>query len=217
VTRHERAGYVAKRLGELYPDPPIPLDHRDAYTLLVAVLLSAQCTDVRVNQVTPRLFALAATPERMALRQVSEIEAIVKPCGLGPQKARAIKNLSALIVQRHGGAVPQKLEELESLPGVGHKTAQVVMAQAFGVPSFPVDTHIHRLAQRWQLTNGRSVAQTERDLKKLFPRDIWNRLHLQLIHYGREYCSARGCDGTLCEICRHLFPERRRGVRTKRA
>lgn len=217
MTKAERADFVRKRLGELYPNPPVPLDHSDAYTLLVAVLLSAQCTDVRVNQVTPELFALAGNPADMAQQSVEAIEAIVKPCGLGPQKARAIKELSRLLMERHGGAVPQTLEDLESLPGVGHKTAQVVMAQAFGVPSFPVDTHIHRLAQRWKLTNGRSVTQTERDLKRLFPVESWNRLHLQIIFYGREHCSARGCDGTRCEICRTCFPERAKAVKTKKA
>lgn len=217
MTRIERARYIEHRLGQLYPETPVPLDHRDAYTLLVAVLLSAQCTDVRVNQITPKLFSRACTPEKMAAAPLAEIEAIVRPCGLGPQKAKAIRELSRLLVERHGGVVPAKLEELEALPGVGHKTAQVVMAQAFGVPSFPVDTHIHRLAQRWKLTNGRSVAQTERDLKKLFPPHAWNQLHLRIIFYGREHCTARGCDGTSCEICRHLFPDRSRKVKTRKA
>lgn len=217
MTKADRARYVQDRLAKLYPEPPIPLDHRDAYTLLVAVLLSAQCTDVRVNQITPSLFALAATPQDMARVPLAEIERIVRPCGLGPQKARAILELSRLLVEKHGGEVPANLEQLEALPGVGHKTAQVVMAQAFGVPSFPVDTHIHRLAQRWKLTDGRSVVQTERDLKKLFPPEAWNRLHLQIIFYGREHCTARGCDGTRCEICRHLFPERVRAVKTKKS
>lgn len=217
MTKAERADFVRKRLGEMYPNPPVPLDHSDAYTLLVAVLLSAQCTDVRVNQVTPKLFALAGKPADMARQPVEAIEAIVKPCGLGPQKARAINELSRLLMERHGGAVPQTLEELESLPGVGHKTAQVVMAQAFGVPSFPVDTHIHRLAQRWKLTDGRSVTQTERDLKRLFPVESWNRLHLQIIFYGREHCSARGCDGTRCEICQTCFPDRAQAVKTRKA
>ena len=200
----------------MYPDPPIPLDHLDAFTLLIAVLLSAQCTDVRVNQVTPKLFALADSPAGMAALSVAQIENIIRPCGLGPQKAKAIRELSRLLVERHGGSVPGILEQLEALPGVGHKTAQVVMAQAFGVPSFPVDTHIHRLAQRWKLTNGRSVVQTERDLKKLFPPSVWNKLHLQFIFYGREHCTARGCDGTTCGICRHLFPNRTRKVKTRK-
>jgi len=217
VTKQERADHVRKRLAELYPDPPIPLDHTDAYTLLVAVLLSAQCTDVRVNQVTPHLWKLAKTPATMAKVPVAEIEKIVKPCGLGPQKAKAISQLSKDLMENHDGKVPDDLEELEKLPGVGHKTAQVVMAQAFGVPSFPVDTHIHRLAQRWKLTNGQSVQQTERDLKKLFPEESWNKLHLQIIYFGREHCSARGCDGTGCQLCRELFPEGRKAVKTKKA
>ena len=217
MTKSERASHVLKHLAELYPDPPIPLDHKDAYTLLVAVLLSAQCTDVRVNQVTPRLFALADNPHDMARVPVAKIEEIVKPCGLGPQKARAISRLSQILVEEHEGEVPASLEELEKLPGVGHKTAQVVMAQAFHVPSFPVDTHIHRLAQRWGLSSGRSVVQTERDLKRLFPSKTWNKLHLQIIYFGREHCSARGCDGTACQLCRELFPERRKGVKTRKA
>jgi endonuclease-3 len=194
------------------------LDHEDAFTLLIAVLLSAQCTDIRVNQITPRLFgALGKRPEDLARREVEEIEAIVRPCGLGPQKAKAIRRLSEILLEEHEGKVPADLEALERLPGVGHKTAQVVMAQAFGVASFPVDTHIHRLAQRWKLTNGRSVLQTERDLKRLFPEQSWNDLHLQIIFYGREYCSARGCDGTVCPLCRELFPERVKAVKAKKA
>lgn len=216
MTRQERADFVARRLAELYPDPPIPLHHRDAYTLLVAVVLSAQCTDERVNKVTPRLFALADTPATMAGHSVAEIDAIVRPCGLAPRKAAAIRELSRLIVEKHGGAVPSSFQELEALPGVGHKTASVVMSQAFGHPAFPVDTHIHRLAQRWKLTDGRSVEQTEHDLKRLFPEHLWNPLHLQIIYYGREHCTARGCDGTVCEICRALFPERRRAVTTRK-
>lgn len=216
MTKVERACCIQKRLAELYPDPPVPLDHVDAYTLLVAVLLSAQCTDVRVNQITPALFQLARTPADMAEVALDQIEKVVRPCGLGPQKARAIKELSRLLVERHDGQVPASLEALEALPGVGHKTAQVVMAQAFGVPSFPVDTHIHRLAQRWQLTTGKSVTQTERDLKRLFPREAWNKLHLQIIFYGREHCTARGCDGTVCELCRTCCPERQKPKRTRK-
>jgi endonuclease-3 len=209
---------VRKRLGELYPRPPVPLDHSNAFTLLIAVLLSAQCTDVRVNQITPRLFGqLGRTPEQLSKRTVEEIEAIVRPCGLGPQKAKAIQRLSQILIEEHGGQVPADLEALERLPGVGHKTAQVVMAQAFGVPSFPVDTHIHRLVQRWKLSNGRSVIQTERDLKRLIPESDWNDLHLQIIFYGREHCTARGCDGTVCEICRTLFPQRAKAVKTRKA
>jgi endonuclease III len=209
MTRQQRADVVARRLGELYPETPIPLDHRDPFTLLVAVVLSAQCTDKRVNEVTPALFARAATPAAMAALPVESIQEIIRPCGLSPQKARALKELSRLIVEHHGGQVPRSFEELEALPGVGHKTASVVMAQAFGVPAFPVDTHIHRLARRWKLSPAKNVTQTERDLKKLFPRDAWNRLHLQIIFYGREHCTARGCDGTTCELCRTLNPKRR--------
>jgi len=208
-----RAAYIDRRLAELYPETPIPLDHRDAYTLLVAVVLSAQCTDKRVNLVTPQLFALADTPEKMMGVPVAEIERIIRPCGLAPSKARAISGLSRLMVEKHGGHVPRTFEELEALPGVGHKTASVVMSQAFGQPAFPVDTHIHRLARRWKLSSGRSVEQTERDLKKLFPRDRWNQLHLRIIFYGREHCTARGCDGTICEICSSVRRERRAGQR----
>nr|WP_300932534.1 endonuclease III [Prosthecobacter sp.] len=208
---------MRSRLVQLYPSPPVPLDHTDPFTLLVAVLLSAQCTDVRVNQVTPALFRLGRTPEALAAAPLDQIEAIVRPCGLGPQKARAIKQLSGILMAEHQGQVPASLEALERLPGVGHKTAQVVMAQAFGIPSFPVDTHIHRLAQRWRLTDGKSVLQTERDLKRLFPMDSWNKLHLQIIFYGREFCTARGCDGTVCEICRTCFANRRKPVSTKKA
>ncbi len=215
MTKAERAAYVDRRLAELYAAPAIPLVHRDAYTLLVAVLLSAQCTDKRVNEVTPHLFALADTPEKMAKVPVEEIQRIIRPCGLSPQKARAISELSRILVEKYDGRVPRTFEELEELPGVGHKTASVVMTQAFGVPSFPVDTHIHRLAQRWGLTSGKNVEQTEEDLKKLFPRERWDKLHLRIIYYGREHCTARGCDGTVCEICRTLYPERKRAVRTK--
>jgi endonuclease-3 len=210
MTRAERAAFVDRRLEELYPETPVPLDHRDPYTLLIAVLLSAQCTDKRVNQVTPALFARADNPAAMARVPVEEIRAIIRPCGLSPQKARAIAGLSRILFEQHGGEVPRTFEELEALPGVGHKTASVVMAQAFGVPAFPVDTHIHRLARRWKLSSGRSVEQTERDLKALFPREHWNRLHLRIIFYGREHCTARGCDGTVCEICRTVASRRRR-------
>ena len=201
MTKPERVEFIVTRLEELYPETPIPLDHTDAYTLLVAVLLSAQCTDVRVNQVTPALFALASTPEAMVRVPVESIKAIIRPCGLSPRKSQAISDLSQLLIDRHGGEVPADFEALEELPGVGHKTASVVMAQAFGVPAFPVDTHIHRLAKRWRLSPGKNVVETERYLKRLFPREKWNKLHLQIIFYGREYCSARGCDGMTCEIC----------------
>jgi len=216
MTKAERAAFIDRRLAELYPETPIPLDHRDAFTLLVAVLLSAQSTDKGVNKVTPELFALADTPEKMARVPVEEIRRIIRPCGLSPQKAKAISALSKILVERRGGQVPRTFSELEELPGVGHKTASVVMAQAFGVPAFPVDTHIHRLAQRWKLTDGRSVEQTERDLKALFPREHWNALHLRIIYFGREHCSARGCDGMSCEICRELFPDRKRAVKTRK-
>lgn len=216
MTKSERAAAISAVLERLYPVVPIPLDHTDAYTLLVAVLLSAQCTDVRVNQVTPRLFALAREPRTMMRVPVEEIRDIIRPCGLSPRKSQAISDLSRILVEQHGGTVPADFAALEALPGVGHKTASVVMAQAFGVPAFPVDTHIHRLAQRWGLTNGKNVEQTESDMKRLFPRESWNKLHLQIIYYGREHCSARGCDGTVCELCRELFPERRKAVATRK-
>ena len=216
MTRQERADYVRKRLAELYPQPPIPLDHVDPFTLLIAVLLSAQCTDVRVNQVTPKLFKLARTPQQMAAITVESIRQIIRPCGLSPRKSAAISELSKILVAQHAGAVPADFKSLEELPGVGHKTASVVMAQAFGIPAFPVDTHIHRLAQRWELTSGKNVVQTENDLKKLFPKSSWNPLHLQIIYYGREYCTARGCNGTTCEICRTLFPNRRTAKKTRK-
>lgn len=212
-----RVALILQTLQALYPDPPIPLQHRDAYTLLVAVLLSAQCTDERVNQVTPALWQLADTPQSMATMPVSDIQAIIRPCGLAPQKAKAIQKLSQIIVEQHGGQVPRSFAELEALPGVGHKTASVVMSQAFGVPAFPVDTHIHRLAQRWGLTSGKNVVQTEQDLKRLFPEKYWNQLHLQMIYYGREHCSARGCDGTVCGICRACYPDRKKPKPTHRA
>lgn len=205
-----RAEYIAQKLEELFPETPVPLDHTDAYTLLIAVLLSAQCTDERVNQVTPKLFACANNPRDMLKLSVEEIESIVKPCGLGPRKARAIWNLSKILIDEHGGEVPADMVELEKLPGVGHKTASVVMAQAFGEPAFPVDTHIHRLAQQWQLTSGKNVEQTEADLKRLFPRELWNKLHLQIIFYGRAFCQARDCDGLRCDMCQTCFPERKR-------
>lgn len=217
MKKSERAEYVLKRLTELYPDPPIPLDHSNPFTLLVAVLLSAQCTDERVNKVTPKLFRRARSAKKMLTVPVEEILEIIRPCGLSPKKSKAIAGFSKILVEQHGGKVPQDLDALEALPGVGHKTASVVMAQAFGVPAFPVDTHIHRLAQRWGLTSGKNVKQTETDLKKLFPEDSWNKLHLQIIFYGREYCSARGCDGTVCEICTTCYPNRKKPKLTKKA
>lgn len=205
-----------EELERLYPNPPIPLDHSDSYTLLVAVLLSAQCTDARVNKITPGLWALADNPADMATKSAEEIRAIIRPCGLSPRKSQAIRDLSGILMNEHDGQVPSNFEDLEALPGVGHKTASVVMAQAFGYPAFPVDTHIHRLAQRWGLTNGKNVEVTERDLKALFPKERWNALHLQIIYYGREYCSARGCDGMVCPICRELYPNRKSPVKTRK-
>jgi len=204
MTKSERARLVQRRLDEFFPSPPIPLAHRDPFTLLVAVVLSAQCTDARVNQVTPELFERADTPEKLARLPVETVDSIVRSCGLSPRKAEYLVGLSKQILERHGGQVPANFKELEALPGVGHKTASVLMTQAFGQPAFPVDTHIHRLAKRWKLTRGRNVTQTEADLKRLFPKDSWNRLHLQMIYYGRQYCTARGCDGTTCPICREL-------------
>ena len=217
MLKAERAAYILQRLQELYPQTPVPLDHTDPFTLLVAVLLSAQCTDERVNQVTPALFALADTPAAMAALDVEQIREIIRPCGLSPQKSSAIKRLSEILVEEHGGAVPADMAALERLPGVGHKTASVVMSQAFGVPAFPVDTHIHRLAQRWGLSSGKNVVQTEKDLKRLFPRESWNRLHLQIIFYGRQYCTARGCDGRTCEICTTCYPDRKHPKKTRKA
>jgi endonuclease-3 len=192
MKKKEKAEYIINELEKLYPTTPIPLDHKDSYSLLIAVLLSAQCTDERVNKVTPSLFKLADNPFDMAKLTVKDIESIVRPCGLSPAKSKNIHRLSELLIEKHDGEVPASFEELEALPGVGHKTASVVMAQAFGVPAFPVDTHIHRLMIRWKLTNGKSVEQTERDAKKLFPEELWNKLHLQIIFYGREYSPARG-------------------------
>lgn len=217
MLKAERAAYILERLQELYPQTPVPLDHSDPFTLLVAVLLSAQCTDERVNRVTPALFALADNPIDMAALGVDEIRDIIRPCGLSPQKSKAIKRLSEILLEEHGGLVPADMDALERLPGVGHKTASVVMAQAFGVPAFPVDTHIHRLAQRWGLSSGKNVVQTEKDLKRLFPEDYWNRLHLQIIFYGREFCTARGCDGRTCEICTTCFPDRKHPKKTRKA
>ena len=217
MLRKERAAYIQNRLQQLYPETPIPLDHRDPYTLLIAVLLSAQCTDVRVNQITPLLFARADTPLDMVKLSVEEIKEIIRPCGLSPMKSKGIAGLSQILLNEHGGEVPADIKALEALPAVGHKTASVVMAQAFGVPSFPVDTHIHRLAQRWGLTSGKNVAQTERDLKRIFPESRWNDLHLQIIFYGREYCTAHGCDGRVCQICRSVYPDRKHAKKTRKA
>ena len=201
LSAKKKALAIHKILDDLYPEVPVPLDHTDPYTLLVAVLLSAQCTDKRVNQVTPHLFAKADTPQAMVKLDVAEIKAIIRPCGLSPRKSKAIHELSQILLDTNGGEVPVDLEALEALPGVGHKTASVVMAQAFGVPAFPVDTHIHRLAYRWTLSTGKNVVKTEKDLKRLFPEESWNKLHLQIIFFGREYCPARGHDPKVCPIC----------------
>ena len=205
------------RLNQHYPTTPVPLNHRDSFTLLVAVLLSAQCTDKKVNEVTPALFKAGPTPAIMAKLEEAEIISFIKQLGLSRTKARNIRRLSELLVEQHSGNVPCSFAKLEALPGVGHKTASVVMSQAFGIPTFPVDTHIHRLAQRWGLSSGLSVKQTERDLKRLFPRQFWNRLHLQIIFWGRDFCTARGCDGTTCPLCKELYPQRRTPVAYRRA
>lgn len=201
MTKKERAAFVFEILENNYQEVPIPLDHKDPYTLLIAVLLSAQCTDERVNKVTPHLFALADNPFDMSQQSIADIAAIIRPCGLSPRKSSAIYELSHILIDKYNGEVPQSFEALEELPGVGHKTASVVMSQAFGVPAFPVDTHIHRLAYRWCLSTGKNVEKTEKDLKALFPRESWNRLHLQIIFFGREYCPARGHKAELCPIC----------------
>jgi endonuclease-3 len=201
MNKKERVAFIADTLERLFPETPVPLDHSDAYTLLIAVLLSAQCTDERVNQITPTLFAKANNPYDMVKLSVEEIREIIKPCGLSPAKSKGIWGLSNIIIKQHGGHVPESFEALEALPSVGHKTASVVMSQAFGHPAFPVDTHIHRLAQRWKLTNGKNVEQTEKDLKRLFPKETWNKLHLQIIFFGRKFCPARGHKVEECPIC----------------
>ena len=216
MNRKQRAEIILARLSELYPEPPIPLDHEDPFTLLIAVLLSAQCTDKMVNKVIPGLWKLGKTPKALSRVDESKILDAIRQLGLAPRKAKAIKQLSQILCDQYEGQVPADFAALESLPGVGHKTASVVMCQAFGVDAFPVDTHIHRLAQRWGLTNGKSVEQTEKDLKKLFPQSSWNKLHLQIIYYGREHCTARGCDGTVCGICRELYPSRKKPVETQK-
>ena len=216
MLKKEKVKFITDELNRLYPKTPIPLDHKNNFELLIAVLLSAQCTDERVNQVTPKLFNVANTPLRMSKVSRENIYSIIKPCGLGPQKSKAISELSNILIEQFNGMVPNSFDELEKLPGVGHKTASVVMSQGFGFPAFPVDTHIHRLAQRWGLTNGRSVNQTEKDLKRLFPEENWNKLHLQIIFYGREYCTARGCLGIKCDICKSLYPKRNKPIKTKK-
>ena len=210
MNKQDKVHYVIETLESLYPKTPIPLDHKDPYTLLIAVLLSAQCTDERVNKITPKLFKIADTPNKMIKLSISDIEDIIRPCGLSPMKSKGIYGLSKMIIEKHNGKVPNNFKDLEEFPAVGHKTASVVMSQAFGVPAFPVDTHIHRLAQRWGLTDGRNVKQTEKDLKRTFDKNLWNKLHLQIIFWGRDFCSARSCWGLECEICRSCYPKRKR-------
>ena len=217
MKKEERFIYISKELQKLYPETPIPLDHDSIYTLLIAVLLSAQCTDVRVNQVTPELFKLANNPFDMSLVDPDEIRKIIRPCGLSPKKSKAIAELSKILCEKYEGQVPESFEALEALPGVGHKTASVVMSQGFNHPAFPIDTHIHRLAQRWRLSRGKNVKQTEKDLKKGFPIEDWNKLHLQIIFYGLEYCTARGCDGRVCKICSEVNKGRKSPVKTNKA
>lgn len=204
LSRKQRAAEIQKILDFYFLDVPVPLKHQDSFTLLIAVLLSAQCTDERVNKITPALFAIAGTPQSMAKQSIANVEKIIKSCGLGSQKSKAIVNLSKIVLEKYNGAVPQTFDDLESLPGVGHKTASVVMSQAFGQPAFPVDTHIHRLAHRWGLSDGSSVEKTEEDLKKLFPKETWNKLHLQMIYFGRQYCQARSHNVSQCPICSKL-------------
>ena len=217
MLKADRAKKIISILNKIYPETPIPLNHNNNFELLISVLLSAQCTDKRVNEVTPLLFKTANNPAKMEKLPVKTIYSIVRPCGLAPQKSKAISKLSKILMKNYSGEVPETFEDLEALPGVGHKTASVVMSQGFGHPAFPVDTHIHRLAQRWGLTNGKSVKQTEHDLKKIFPEKLWNKLHLQIIFYGREYCEARSCFGIECKICKTCYPTRKKPIKTKKA
>ncbi len=217
MLKSERAKFIVDFLELTYPNTPVPLNNKNVFELLVAVLLSAQCTDERVNKVTPSLFKIADNPFDMGKVPVEKIYEIIRPCGLAPQKSKAISNLSKILVNKFDGMVPKDINELEKLPGVGHKTASVVVSQGFGIPAFPVDTHIHRLAQRWGLTNGKNVKTTEYDLKRLFPKEKWNKLHLQIIFYGREFCSAWACDGTVCKICTTCYPKRKKAVKTKKS
>ncbi len=216
MNRKQRANIVLKILNEIYPKISPPLHHKNNYELLIAVLLSAQCTDERVNKVTPKLFQLANNSHEMSKVNVNKIYKIIKPCGLAPKKSKSISNLSKILIEKYNGHVPESYEELEKLPGVGHKTASVVMSQGFGHFAFPVDTHIHRLAQRWGLSSGQNVIKTETDLKKIFPEKLWNKLHLQIIYYGREFCSARSCFGIECRICRTCYPSRKNPIKTKK-
>jgi endonuclease-3 len=216
MIKRDRANFIVCRLDELYPETPIPLEHSTLFELLVAVLLSAQCTDKRVNKVTPILFSEAKTAYEMQHMTLERVYEIIRPCGLAPKKSAAILKLSEILVNQYDGKVPENITKLEQLPGVGHKTASVVMSQGFGHPAFPVDTHIHRLAQRWGLTNGKNVIRTERDLKAIFHKDLWSKLHLQMIFYGREHCSAHGCDGRVCEICTTCYPNRKKPFKSKK-
>ncbi len=216
MLKQERAQFIIGKLEKLYPKTPVPLNSKTNFQLLIAVLLSAQCTDVRVNQITPKLFLIGNNALKMSKLPISKIYKIIRPCGLAPQKAKAISKLSKILVKEYKGRVPNDMNSLEKLPGVGHKTASVVMSQGFGYPAFPVDTHIHRLGQRWGLTNGKNVKQTEKDLKKIFPIELWNKLHLQIIFYGREFCTARGCDGRVCEICKTCYPKRKKPFKAKK-
>tara|TARA_B100000927_G_C16302338_1_gene403978 strand:+ start:26 stop:676 length:651 start_codon:yes stop_codon:yes gene_type:complete len=216
MLKKDRVKFISNTLNQLYPKTPIPLKHKNHFELLIAVLLSAQCTDERVNKVTPYLFKLANNPFKMAKIKTKIIYDIIRPCGLAPKKSRAISDLSNMLIKNYGGEVPKDFGKLEQLPGVGHKTASVVMSQAFGFPAFPVDTHIHRLAQRWKLTSGRNVQNTEKDLKRLFPKEAWNKLHLQIIYYGREFCRARECFGLSCKICKTCFPKRKKPIKTNK-
>ena len=217
MLKSQRVKFIIDHLESTYPKTPVPLNNKNNFELLVAVLLSAQCTDERVNKVTPSLFKIANNPFKMQTVDVETIYSIIRPCGLAPKKSSAILELSKILVERYDGIVPENMKKLEELPGVGHKTASVVMSQGFGHPAFPVDTHIHRLAQRWGLTKGKNVVQTERDLKGIFPKSAWNKLHLQIIFYGREFCTAHGCDGRVCEICTTCYPKRKKPVQTKKS
>lgn len=216
MLKKQKIEFILSKLDSLYPETPVPLSHKNNFQLLIAVLLSAQCTDERVNRITPKLFEKGSDSLKMSSLSRDEIYEIIRPCGLAPQKSKAIYELSRILLDKYNGDVPNSLENLEKLPGVGHKTASVVISQGFGIPAFPVDTHIHRLAQRWGLTNGKNVVQTERDLKRLFPIESWNKLHLQIIFYGREYCQARSCYGLECIICKTCFPKRKKKIRTKK-
>ena len=217
MLKKDRAFFILNKLNQIYPEVPIPLNHKNKFELLIAVLLSAQCTDERVNKVTPMLFKIANSALKMAEVPIEDIFSLIRTCGLAPQKSKNISNLSKILIEKYNAEVPEDFKALETLPGVGHKTASVVMSQGFGHPAFPVDTHIHRLAQRWGLTKGKNVVQTERDLKKIFLKNDWNKLHLQIIFYGRSYCTARGCDGTICEICKTCFPKRNKPFKINKA